>query len=401
MEIQELRNGIKSIKLDYCTKHELRNDDVFEHNGLYYSIDNYVVLHNGEICENEESMYCEHFEEHFPCDEVREVYIYNREYYYSDLAISRLCLSYFNGSYYDDEALQYNGIHYLEDLGEYSDGDYYYHENDDCYYSYPETDNETDNECYLRGYHNGSHRQKMFDNVSPFRIGYEIEKEDFDVLQSLCINDFEEETDNIWRKESDGSLNDNGYELVSPTFEMDIDKIFEYINSSPILVKHINADISSRCGGHINLSKEYHSGNDIFNMVCGYTPLLYSLYYGRVDKNYTKGKSNKDLKDTNEKYQAIRIHDNRIEFRIISAVPNVQTLLWRTRLIAKMLEHPTNDVRTAYWHIKTKFKAILNEVYSPDRIKILNERIVNNTLKFEGVDLTKTRKNDNNNNDKN
>jgi hypothetical protein len=66
-----------------------------------------------------------------------------------------------------------------------------------------------------------------------------------------------------------------------------------------------------------------------------------------------------------------------------------------------MLEHPTSDVRTAYWHIKTKFKTLLSEVYDTDKMQILNNRIVENTLKFEGVDLTKTRKNDNNNNDKN
>ena len=132
--------------------------------------------------------------------------------------------------------------------------------------------------------------------------------------------------------------------------------------------------------------------------MCGYTPLLYSLYYGRVDKNYSKGKSNKDLKNDNEKYQSIKIHNNRIEFRIFSAVPNVETLLWRTKLIEKMLQHPTADVRTAYWHIKTKFKTLLAEVYDSQKFEILNNRIVENTIKFEGVDLTKTRKNDNNNN---
>lgn len=398
MEIQELRNAIESINNDFCTKEDFKNgNDIAEHNGIYYNTNLFTVTGCGHVGNYDEVTYCEYFEEYY-FDENCDFYTVNIGRYqhtYSLGAIENCSdFTYFECQYYDEDALERNEIRYLTDIGEYSDSECFWHEREGEWYSYPEENDE----CYLRGYHNGSHRQKMFDNVSPFRIGYEIEKEDTDVLQSLCIDDFEEETDNIWRKESDGSLNDNGYELVSPTFEMDINKIFEYINSNPILVKHINADISSRCGGHINLSKEYYSGNDIFNMVCGYTPLLYSLYYGRVDKNYTKGKSNKDLKDTNEKYQAIRIHDNRIEFRIISAVPNVSTLLWRTRLIAKMLEHPTNDVRTAYWHIKTKFKAILSEVYTPDRIKILNERIVNNTLKFEGVDLTKTRKNDNNNN---
>jgi len=396
METQELRNAVKSINEDFCTKHELRNEDVFEHNGLYYSIDNYVILHNGDVCETEDAMYCEYYEEYFYNDDVREVEIYKNTQYYSQLAIDRLNLVYFDGKFYDDDALDYNQIYYLEDLQEYSDRDAFWHENSDAYFSYPPC------EDFTRGYHNGNYKEKNFDNTSLYKIGFEIEKEDRDILESINIDDFECETDYIWRKEEDSSLNSgSGFELISPTFELDTEKIFDLINNNETLKDHINASFSTSCGGHINLSKKDCNGEEVFNLVCGYTPLLYSLYYGRVDKNYSKGKSNKDLKNDNEKYQAIKIHNNRIEFRIISAVPNVSTLLWRTKLIEKMLEHPTADVRTAYWHIKTKFKTLLSEVYNADKMQILNDRIIKNTLKFEGVDLTKTRKNDNNNNDKN
>ncbi len=399
MKIQELRNAIESINLGYIGKNDFKdNIDCFEYKGLYYNIDEWVVLHDGDICETDNAMYCEYFEEYFYCDDVTEVQIYRTNKYYSLRAINYLGLTYFNDMYYDLDALDYESIHFVEDLQEYSDCDAYWHEREDAYFSYPEDNNES----YTRSYHNGSFKLKIFDDISEYKIGYEIEKEDLDVLKSINIDDFEDSTNYLWRKEMDGSLSDcNGFELISPTFELDTNKIFELINSNPILVNHINSSISPRCGGHINLSKKFKTGHDVFNMVCGYTPLLYSLYYGRVEKTYSKGKSNKDLQCENEKYQAIRIHDNRIEFRIISAVPNVETLLWRTKLIEKMLEFPTADVRTAYWHIKTKFKTLLSEVYTNERIKILNKRIVSNTLKFEGVDLTKTRKNDNNNNDKN
>jgi hypothetical protein len=394
METQILRNAIKSINKDFCTKHQFRNEDVFEHNGLYYSIDYYVILHNGDIAEAEDAIFCEYYEEYFYSEDVREVEIYKNTQYYSNLAIDRLYLVCINGKYYDEEALEYNGFHYLQDIEEWSDNDAYWHESEDAYFSYPESESKN----YTRGYHNGSYKEMIFDNISLYKIGYEIEKEDRDILESINIDDFESETDYFWRKEEDSSLNSgSGFELISPTFELDTEKIFDLINNNDTLKDHINASFSTSCGGHINLSKKDCNGEEVFNLVCGYTPLLYSLYYGRVDKNYSKGKSNKDLKNDNEKYQAIKIHNNRIEFRIISAVPNVETLLWRTKLIEKMLEHPTADVRTAYWHIKTKFKTLLSEVYNTDKMQILNDRIVKNTLKFEGVDLTKTRKNDNKN----
>jgi hypothetical protein len=114
------------------------------------------------------------------------------------------------------------------------------------------------------------------------------------------------------------------------------------------------------------------------------------LYFGRVDKNYSKGKSNKDLKEDNEKYQAIKIHSNRIEFRIFSAVPNISTLKWRCDLINLMLKYPTNDVKKAFYYIETRFNSLLSKQYkTKERMQGLKERIKGNSMKFEKVDLSK------------
>ena len=108
------------------------------------------------------------------------------------------------------------------------------------------------------------------------------------------------------------------------------------------------------------------------------------------DKNYSKGKSNKDLKEDNEKYQAIKIHSNRIEFRIFSAVPNISTLKWRCDLINLMLKYPTNDVKKAFYYIETRFNSLLSKQYkTKERMQGLKERIKGNSMKFEKVDLSK------------
>jgi hypothetical protein len=153
-----------------------------------------------------------------------------------------------------------------------------------------------------------------------------------------------------------------------------------------VLVNHINASTSNSCGGHINLSERGLTGEQLFDKVKGYTPFLYALYYGRVNKTYCKGKSNKDLKNENDKYQAIKIHSDRIEFRIISAVPSVETLEWRAKLIKKMLQYPTNDIKTAYFYVETKFKSLLKQTYKTDeRLNELHDRFVKFSLEFENI----------------
>ena len=47
------------------------------------------------------------------------------------------------------------------------------------------------------------------------------------------------------------------------------------------------------------------------------------------------------MKFSSDKYQAVRIFDNRIEFRIFPAVKNIETLEWRLDLLRVMASAPT------------------------------------------------------------
>lgn len=388
---ERVKNAIESIESDYVSIDEISSGDYFTHDESYYSHE-YVMTGSGNAVHIDAACYCEGTGDYWEEKEMVTVYIYRTSYLYNrQYAENFPDWQEYRGDFYDLDALSYHNLVYVEDLEEIRDSDdVYYHESDGLFYSYK------DDSCvYTRDYHNGSYKTLKFDGKSKYCIGYEIEKEDYGVLESISIDDFEEETGNLWRKEKDGSLDgDTGYELISPTFEFNIDKIFEHIECNDVLVRHINADKSTSCGGHIHLSEEGLSGEQLFDKVKGYMPLLYALYYGRVDKSYCKGKANDDLKCDNEKYQAVKIHSNRIEFRIISAVPNVSTLKWRSKLLMMMLQNPTHDVIKAYYNVDTKFTKILKQAYSDDKLVDLKERFVKFTRQFEGIDIK------NNNNDK-
>ena len=380
-----VRLAITSIDNDYVEFDEIEKMDFFWNGGRIYSDENYVVIINGCVIPRDESFYCIGLEEYVHSDDVVTVNV-GRETDSVSEEYAQREYTYFNGEWYDDDALERHEIVYVEDIGAYGYiDDNYYHEDEGEWKSYPE-------ENYVRGYHNGSYRTLDFDNKSKYKIGYEIEKEDENVRNSIDINDFENETDDLWRKEKDGSLDsDTGYELISPTFEFNIDRIFEHIESNHNLVAHINADTSTSCGGHIHLSESGLSGEELFEKIKGYTPLFYALYYGRVDKNYSKAKSNRDLQNENEKYQAIKIHHDRVEFRIISAVPNVKTLKWRSKLLMMILQNPTNDIIKAYYNVDTKFTKLLKQTYSDEKLLEVKNRFVKYTRQFEGLEVSQTK----------
>jgi hypothetical protein len=380
----DVKNAIESIKNGIVSIDDIESDNYFRSDSLLYSNDEYVMTYHGDVIDINDSFYCEGIDEYVHIDDTSRVFEGRDECIYSNVYIEKSSYVCFEGDYYDDDALDRNDIVYVEDEREYNYRDnVHYHEEDGNYYSYPE-------ESYVRGYHNGGYQSLDFDGKSKYKIGYEIEKEDRCVRNSIDIDDFEYSTDDLWRKEKDGSLDDeSGYELISPTFEFNIDKIFEHIESNNTLVEHINAKYSTSCGGHIHLSEDGLTGEQLFDKIKGYTPLFYALYYGRVDRNYAKGKSNEDLKNDNEKYQAIKIHSNRVEFRIISAVPNVKTLKWRSKLLMMMLQNPTDDVIRAYYNVDTKFTKLLKQTYSNEKLAELKERFVKFTNKFEGIEIKK------------
>jgi hypothetical protein len=384
---QEARNIVVSINQRLVSLTEIEDRDFFEYDGLYFSSEEYVITHDDGVHPIEDTFYCEGYDAYFP-DQVSSVTVNigsdqwtcSKAYVLYGCNIS---LWYYNGEYYDWDALDYRDLVVTEDTNEVMHRDNaYYHE------GYGWCSEPDDNETYVRDYHEGSHHLKMFDHKSPYKIGFEIEKEDQDVKESIDIDEFEDATDNIWRKERDGSLDDvSGFEVISPTFEFNIPKIFKLIESNDILVEHINANTELTCGGHIHLSEDGLSGQEMFDKIKGYTPLLYALYYGRVDKHYCRGKKNDEIKGDGDKYQAIRILSDRIEFRIISAVPNVKTLKWRAKLIDMMLKYPTDDVAKAYYYVDTKFTRLLSEVYSADKLVEVKKRFVEFTKRFEDLDI--------------
>ena len=370
----------ESIENGYLTIEDWLGEYYFEHEGSYYSEDDYCITRDGECERKDDVYYCEYYED-YTTSETSSVFIRRATYQYSQDAIDECDLYYYEGSYYDLDALAYN------DLCEI-DGSIY--SQDDCHFYDGEwhTEPQDDDDAFVRDYHNSDYRSEFirFSQTPEYFIGFEIEKEDLSVKESITIGEFEHKFPN-WRKESDSSLDsESGYELISPAYELNVDEIAKIVKRDSVLTQHINAKFSDNCGGHINISRKGYSGMDFFRSIEGYTPLIYALYTKRLNKDYCKGKSVDKLKADNGKYQAIYIKSGYVEYRIFSAVPNVETLIWRTKLMKAIVDNPTSCVKEAFLNANSILKPILEEQYStPERFQRLLNRLVRHTITYEGI----------------
>lgn len=218
-------------------------------------------------------------------------------------------------------------------------------------------------------YHHGPRNSKIMGSDN-FRIGFEVEKEDEVARNKYAARVVAKET--MWSKERDGSLNESsGFELVSPIYGL-YESVLDDDLKMDILREHINADISSSCGGHVHLSKRGTEGSELFESLSSWIPMIYSLYVGRIHRHYCRVKKNDDIINGEDKYQSIRIFDDRVEFRIISAVRDVDNLVWRRdlfRIICRNLDITPFSVVSMLSDKKSELYKHLAEVYSESSIR--------------------------------
>lgn len=248
------------------------------------------------------------------------------------------------GSYRGQLIFQDNSI-YVE-----SDGDVF-HEDDNCrYFWYDDrageyTTNEPcddDNEGSTLSYHatkdNGYVHKTNPETLCT--IGFEVEKEDGDILSSYDTSDVPEG----WTREHDGSLDDDtGYELVSPIYDLFDDKLDKALTNYT-LKEHINADSTTACGGHINYGRRGMTGAELLKESAGFIPLFLALYRKRVLSRWSKMDVNIENYDGSERYVAFNVKDNYIEFRLIARFHDVDTLLWRRDLFRIMANNGGKSV---------------------------------------------------------
>lgn len=184
---------------------------------------------------------------------------------------------------------------------------------------------------------------KYVNESDEYLLGIEVEKVDYSLQQE---GDAWEILSNYgWSKERDGSLGDNGYELVSPILPLFDTQRIE-LASNP-LKKWINGKSNEKCGGHLTISKRGLSGDDLLDSFKQFAPIIYSLYPNRLNNTYCKAKTWSKYFRYPEKYSAFYLKDGsneggRVEIRLFSRITNSNTLRWRIELLQMLIKDKSN-----------------------------------------------------------
>ena len=191
---------------------------------------------------------------------------------------------------------------------------------------------------------------KFHNENDTWLLGVEIEKDD----AQLCDegNAYKMLQEHGWSKERDGSLGSYGYEMVSPILPLyDNARILQATKG---VETFLNGKVSSKCGGHLNISNKNMSVLDLAKAFKPILPFLYALYPKRTIVNYSQAKKFSELiSNRNSKYSAMYMKSNCVEIRIPHGCRNVKTLMWRVELMQIMLSDIGNNLNQYMMKLST------------------------------------------------
>ncbi len=183
----------------------------------------------------------------------------------------------------------------------------------------------------LYGYHSGTPVWATSKNAQ-IRFGYEAEKEDYKGKKvAEAYQGYQSELlPYDFRAERDGSLGYNGFELISPVYNLNDDKYLDHLRD-PVLSFLMHSDTTFRCGGHITISVKDWTPEDYGEKAAQILPLLYALYPKRAKTSGYSQFYNKD--DFRQRYNAINISADKMEIRLFAGIKTVKQLTWRVKLL--------------------------------------------------------------------
>jgi hypothetical protein len=165
----------------------------------------------------------------------------------------------------------------------------------------------------------------------------------------------------------------------------------------------IDADYSDNCGGHINLGSTMYTPTQLFAGLSAFMPLMYSMYTNRLTRTYCQAKRKHNYHSP-DKYSAVYIKDNVVEFRIFSAVRSIKNLLWRrdfVRIMCDNINKSELDVLKMLVNQNSKLYKHMRKIYSQDELLDKTKQFIYyserfNDKKLPPIDPKKLKRGDDN-----
>ncbi len=120
---------------------------------------------------------------------------------------------------------------------------------------------------------------------------------------------------------------------VYPLYSADVENIW-----FPETISAINAENHEKRWWSVSTYHYHRKADDNSSITAAHTSPIYGDVSQEAETDYCKGKPELSLKTDGEKYQAIKLWENRIELRFQAKVYNIEALIFRLDFCRLMLK---------------------------------------------------------------
>jgi len=197
-----------------------------------------------------------------------------------------------------------------------------------------------------------------------FGIGFEVEKSRFSrgaVRNTPLFAGFER----------DSSC---GYEAVTNILPLLPagqwrNKVFSMMHDARKVIEDSYSPSDHRCGGHVTLSCEGMTGEELFNATRENLAIVFALFRKRLGNRYCNANPRMESNFQGTRYVAVQQKANVIEVRLVSRFQSVKQMMRRYELFYTIMDFSINNPNGSHASLLKKVRPIIKSMYNGDEAK--------------------------------
>ena len=146
-------------------------------------------------------------------------------------------------------------------------------------------------------------------------------------------------------------------------------KVFSMMHDARKIIEDSYSPSDHRCGGHVTLSCEGMTGEELFNATRENLAIVFALFRKRLSNRYCNANPRMESNFQGTRYVAVQQKANVIEFRLVSRFQSVKQMMRRYELFYTIMDFSINNPNGSHASLLKKVRPIVKSMYNGDEAK--------------------------------
>ena len=146
-------------------------------------------------------------------------------------------------------------------------------------------------------------------------------------------------------------------------------KVYSMMHDARKVIDDDHSPSDYKCGGHVTLSCEGMTGEELFNATRENIAIVFALFRKRLTNRYCNANPRMESNFYGTRYVAVQQKANVIEVRLVSRFQSVKQMMRRYELFYTIMDFSINNPNGTHATLLKKVRPIIKSMYDGDEAK--------------------------------